>query len=276
MSEADWWLCSHCQSLNNLSARKCYSCRRRKPKDSVRASEYLGYVPVVDQNGKVALADIPPPVTGSQLGPAASDLPPLRHPIPRDTLAVAPRPPYGARITYGPLTPAPPPLAATSPLPPPELRGTLPLPPMPAGPRAITSPAPLIPTGPGPSPRPGPGRAAGPGPSPGPGRAAGPSPPAQRVAVPVIPIPGQTEPWAHWGDLLDVPKPAGDRLRAAYSRDRAAATTVDDVTASHSSAALTQAMKSAHLNDPDRARTFVPWPANDRPTPPQPPTEDEP
>ena len=243
MSEADWWLCSHCQSLNNLSARKCYSCRRRKPKDSVRASEYLGYVPVVDQNGKVALADIPPPATGQQLGPAASGLPPLRDPIRRDTLAVAPRPPDGARITYRPLIPAPVPSASMSPLPAQQPRGPQPLPPVPAGPRPNAGPAPLVATGPGP----------------------GPAPPAQRVAVPVIPIPGQTEPWAHWGDLLDVPKPAADRLRAAYSRDHAAATTMEDVSGSHSSAALSEAMKSAHLNDPDRARTFVPWPANDRP-----------
>ncbi len=252
MSEADWWLCSHCQSLNNLSARKCYSCRRRKPKDSVRASEYLGYVPVVDQNGKVALADIPPPATGQQLGPAATGLPPLRDPIRRDTLAVAPRPPGGARITYRPPMPAP--TANMGPLPAQQPRGPQPLPPMPAGPPLSRGPAPLVATGPGP----------------------GPAPPAQRVAVPVIPIPGQTERWAHWGDLLDVPKPAADRLRAAYSRDHATATTMEDVTGGHSSAALTEAMKSAHLNDPDRARTFVPWPANDRPTPPPPPTEEEP
>ncbi len=269
MSEADWWLCSHCQSLNNLSARKCYSCRRRKPKDSVRASEYLGYVPVVDQNGKVALADIPPPAAGPQLGPAASGMPPLRDPIPRDTLAVAPRPPHGARITYRPLMPPPQPPADTSPLPAQQPGEPRPLPPMPAGPPAITGPTPLVAMGPGPRPA---------HPSP--------APPAQRVAVPVIPIPGQTEPWAHWGDLLDVPKPAADRLRAAYSHDHAAATPNNDVSARHSSAALTQAMKSADLNDPDRARTFVPWPASDRPandqppndrqTPPATPTKDEP
>ena len=39
MSEADWWLCPECQSLNNLSARKCYSCRAKKPTDAARASE---------------------------------------------------------------------------------------------------------------------------------------------------------------------------------------------------------------------------------------------
>ena len=49
-----------------------------------------------------------------------------------------------------------------------------------------------------------------------------PVPAAQPVAaVPVSsPIPGQTERWPHWSDLLDVPKPAADRLRATYALDR--------------------------------------------------------
>jgi hypothetical protein len=109
MSEADWWLCGHCQSLNNLSARKCYSCRKRKPRDAVRASERLGYVPVFSESGKVSLVPITPTVAAQPEEDVARPAP-LRDPVQRDTLAVAPRPPHGARITYQPeATPPPPP-----------------------------------------------------------------------------------------------------------------------------------------------------------------------
>ncbi len=259
MSEADWWLCGHCQSLNNLSARKCYSCRRRKPKQTVRASEYLGYVPFIDANGKVAMADIPPPIVSRRLDAASVHLPPLRDPILRDTLEVAPRPPEGARITYrsSPTPPPPPQAELLPPLPP--------LPPLPSGPPLPTVPA--VPAGPGPLVAPGPLIAMGPGPMPVLG--------AQPVvAVPVsIPIPGQTERWAHWSDLLDVPKPTADRLRTTYALDREHEAAADAHTASNGkgngngNGTLGQRMKVARENDPDVASGSVPWPENDRPSP---------
>ena len=132
MSEADWWLCARCSSLNNLAARKCYSCRLRKPKDAVRASQHLGYVPVTSWDGKVtfeqvrhALPDAPggtarpptPAEPATPATPAAPTLPPLRLPEPRHILAVAPQPPNPARITYQDEAPppGPPPLVAVGP-----------------------------------------------------------------------------------------------------------------------------------------------------------------
>jgi len=106
MGEADWWLCGGCLSLNNLAARKCYSCRQPRPRDAVRASEYLGYVPVVSWDGKVAMHDRRLEIA-QEKAPEQGALPPLRDPIPRDTLAVAPRPPHPARITYRETVPPP-------------------------------------------------------------------------------------------------------------------------------------------------------------------------
>ncbi len=250
MSEADWWLCGHCQSLNNLSARKCYSCRSRKPKDPVRASEYLGYVPFTDENGKVTLSAIPPPTMAQRREAAAVRLPPLRDPILRDTLVVAPRPPAGARITYysSPLVPLP---HQPSPLPPtPPLR--LPPPPGPGPwPGPWVTPGPLVAMGPGPMPAPA-------------------AQPGEFTPLPIS-IPGQTERWAHWSDLLDVPKPAADRLRATYALDREQEAAADVEAASNGNAngntSLGQRMKVVREDDPDVASRSVPWPENDRPTP---------
>ena len=102
MGESDWWLCGQCRSLNNLSAGKCYSCHRSKPKDSQRASAFLGYEPVVTRDGKVRL-DFPTPSAdepASDALAAASQIVPLRDPIPRSITDVAPRVPHGARIVY--------------------------------------------------------------------------------------------------------------------------------------------------------------------------------
>ena len=105
MSEADWWVCVRCQSLNSLSARKCYSCRNKKPKVVARASDVLGYRVRESWDGKVRLEQQQP----VYLDPPAPPPEParLRDPIPRNVVAVAPPPPRGARITYRQTIPGP-------------------------------------------------------------------------------------------------------------------------------------------------------------------------
>ena len=223
MSEADWWLCPQCQSLNNLSARKCYSCRKRKPKNAVRASEQLGYQPVVDENGKVSLEGIRAPSDQPQ-SPAETMPSPLRDPVLRDTLAVAPQPPRGARITYRMAV-------AAAPLPPPS--GFI----APGQP----GPRPLTPVGPGPAmPHMG-------------------FPP--RAPPPVIADAAQQ--WPHWRELLDVAKPQGDRLRAAYVVDIEAAPG-SAVASAQRNTPLSQAMSGRGTQPADPARRFIPWPEADR------------
>jgi hypothetical protein len=229
MSEADWWLCASCSSLNNLAARKCYSCGHRKPKDAVRASDYLGYRPVVSWDGKVRFEQL----TAEELGrkpetPAASgagsQLPPLREPQRRDTLAVAPRPPHPARITYRLVDPAPPPssLPLGSAVPPPPGAPTPPGSP-PAG--IAAGPA-LVPVGPGPDP----------------------------TAQP------QGQLWPHWRELLDGPAPHADRLRRAASND--AAIGMRSTSGSRSDGmTLSSAIRVARTGD---AREFIAWPEADR------------
>lgn len=73
----------------------------------MRASERLGYVPVFSESGKVSLVPITPTVAAQPEEDVARPAP-LRDPVQRDTLAVAPRPPHGARITYQPEATPPP------------------------------------------------------------------------------------------------------------------------------------------------------------------------
>ena len=197
MGESDWWLCGQCRSLNNLSAGKCYSCHRSKPKDSQRASAFLGYEPVVTRDGKVRL-DFPTPSAdepASDALAAASQMVPLRDPIPRSITDVAPRVPHGARIVY----------RLHEPPMPPRPRCTTPF--APAPPMAAPRPAPWSPA-PGwrPAPRP-PGAPAMPpamprppvaGPFPGPRPVVG--MPVGRPAMVGVPVaqgrpPGAPEPW---------------------------------------------------------------------------------
>jgi hypothetical protein len=123
MGESDWWMCDRCRSLNNLSARKCYSCGHGKPKDSQKASEFMGYVPVVTREGKVRL-DFPEQVAGvtaaQEIG-AKRQAPPLRDPIPRSITDVAPRVPHGIRVVYRLDGPPPPPDRSVPPVTPPPL-----------------------------------------------------------------------------------------------------------------------------------------------------------
>ena len=102
------------RSLNNLSARRCYACRRRKPKRASRASQLLGYRPVVSWDGKVRLEMLVPSETsaGMERPATAPKPPPLREPPRRSTLEVAPSPPQGARICY---RVEPPPIMRTPP-----------------------------------------------------------------------------------------------------------------------------------------------------------------
>ncbi len=221
MGEADWWLCDGCQSLNNLSARKCYSCRRHKPRSAARASELLGYVPVVSWDGRVSFQGVERSESvAAEPGPLRP--PPLRDPVRRDTLAVAPRPPDGARITY-------------------QLAGASAPPPAgPARPTARDS-RPLVGVGPGPAP----------------------TPSESSRSVPLRPVNGRSQQWPHWRDLLDGPRPEGQRLRAAYAADANAPSETARATAQ--SGALSQAMRGAREGGTERSRPFVPWPPSDRP-----------
>ena len=181
MSESDWWVCSHCKSLNSLSARKCYSCRKGKAKTAERASHLLNYRTVVSWDGKVRMEQRT--VEAEEM----AKIPPLRVPLRRAITAVAPRPPEGARITYQP-APAPPlapmPSAWVRPGPPPGsdvLQPSMAL----SGP-----PPPVVPVGPG----------------------------LQPIAAPPAPPPFTEEDqprWSHWDELLDLPTPDAERLRVA-------------------------------------------------------------
>ena len=148
--------------------------------------------------------------------------PPLRDPVRRDTLAVAPRPPDGARITYQ--------IAAASP--PPPAGGAQP---------AEEDSGPLVGVGPGPVP----------------------TPSESPAAVPVRPANGRTQQWPHWRDLLDGPRPEGERLRAAYAPDANMPSETDQ--ASGQRGALSQAIRGAREGGTGRSRQFIPWPTSDRP-----------
>ncbi len=195
MGEADWWLCGNCQSLNNLSARKCYSCRKRKPKGAIRASEYLGYDAVESWDGKITMQTrLPPDRAAEQAAVREPTVPPIRDPISRDTLAVAPRPPAGVRISYrDPPIPAPPPFMPgmpppVAPLPAPLASGRLP----PGLARVPIAHAPV--------PRP----------------AVAAVPPPRPVDAGALVAQHMAEQRSHWHELLDVPTPDADRIRAAY------------------------------------------------------------
>lgn len=253
MGEADWWLCASCSSLNNLAARKCYSCGQRKSKHAVRASEYLGYRPVVSWDGKVKLENL----TAEErvrVAPQASDmtsqLTPLREPVQRNTLAVAPRPPHPARITYRLVEAAP---GAPRTLPPLYGRAASPAPP--GAPRAGAAPEPLtVPVGPGPDATARPPGAPEAGGSPGPLTVAvGPGP--DPAALP----PGQQ--WPHWQELLDGPVPHAERLRTAASGDAASGTRTN-VGSRSDGMTLRSAIRLARTGD---AGEFIAWPEADRP-----------
>jgi hypothetical protein len=85
--EADLWLYEGCQSLNHHSARKCYSCRKRKPKRAQRASQFLGYVPVITWDKRVRFED--PPTIAADVEEKHIEVhrrpPPLCGPEPRHT-----------------------------------------------------------------------------------------------------------------------------------------------------------------------------------------------
>jgi hypothetical protein len=203
MSEADWWLCDWCASLNHLAARRCYSCRHRKPRRAPRASQVLGYVATVSWDRKVTFAGAPSladlEIEGGQRSP-----PPVREPPPRSVTAIAPRVPYGVRMTYRPAEVSLFPRARVPSSDPASLRV-----------RVV-------------------GRRTGSDPHPG--------RPQRLVAIDVVtgerprlaeipiesPVPHEAPiqshelaaapgPPSHWRDLLDVPKPDARRLRQAFS-----------------------------------------------------------
>ena len=241
MSEADWWLCDSCQSLNSLSARKCYSCRKRKQKQAPRASQLLGYQPIVRRDGKVTLEMRLPSVALDHIEPkaAVAKPPPLREPVRRDTLAVAPRPPDGARISYRAVEP--PTVARAWP---------------PASPPPGFVAVPIRP-----------GAYAGP---PGPGV---PRPqPSGTLVRPDEPEPidiQHTGPWPHWRDLLDVAAPDVARLRGSFASMAAAPASGAGAGRPVSATGLAGAMKSAHSKRAGSGIAAVEWPAVD--LAPQPP-----
>lgn len=259
MGEADWWLCVECQSLNNFSARKCYSCRKRKPKNTVRASEYLGYEPVKSWDGKVEMRTILPPAPPQGVAAAKLAIPPLRDPVRRDTLAIAPRPPEGARIVYRdpPALPPPPP---PSPLQPSPLQPPLAMPPVAASPLDRLN---LIAPAPNPSaPTPGPRPLVGVGPAPPPPA------PTPDVAVTYV-VQHDAEQRSHWQDLLDVPTPKAHRLRAAQDQaSPAQASPAADhraawTTRQHDSLALHHAMKGFRPGTTRAPDSAMAWPEAD-------------
>jgi hypothetical protein len=229
MSDADWWLCE-CQSLNNLSARRCYSCRKRRPKTPVRASEHLGYRAVVSWDGKVRMEERRPDLV---VPVVPQRPPPIREPVMRSILDVAPPPPEGARITYWTGDPA---LDPRRPAPAPA-----PAPQAPTPSAWFTASA-MSAAPPGPEAPPsfgiqGPASAAPPGTTALPPPPVGATPTQPRPAVPVpvvasplLPLrPGVVVPigdgpaddsaeipppsWPHWRELLDGPRPDAARLR---------------------------------------------------------------
>jgi hypothetical protein len=241
MSEADWWLCDSCQSLNSLSARKCYSCRKRKPKRAPRASQLLGYQPIVTRDGKVTLEMRLPSVVLDHIEPkaAVAKPPPLREPTRRDTLAVAPRPPDGARISYRAVEP-PPVARAWPPAGPPPVFVAVPIRPG----AYMGPPGPVVPR---------------PQPSGVPGRRDAPEPiDIQHVG-----------PWPHWQDLLDVAAPDVARLRGSLAATAAAPASGAGAAGPVSATGLAGAMKSAHSKRAGSGIAAIEWPAVD--LAPQPP-----
>jgi hypothetical protein len=250
-SEADWWLCDSCHSLNNLSARRCYSCRKRKPKRASRASQLLGYRPVVSRDGKVRLETFVPSVTsaGDDRPAAATKPPPLREPPRRSTLEVAPSPPQGARICYQVVEPLP------------IMRA-----PPPAGPLTRLVAVPIQP-----DPYAGP---------PGPNGRRVPSSTLPSQHPPVVrpqssvgsperpdePQPADIQhvgPWPHWRDLLDVSAPGVDRLRDTLSSTALASASGAGAGGPMSGSGLAGAIKSALGKRAGGSVAAIEWPRSD-------------
>jgi len=246
-SEADWWLCDSCQSLNSLSARRCYSCRKRKPKRASRASQLLGYRPVVSWDGKVKFEMPVPPVDSAKIERLAAPTkpPPLREPPRRSTLEVAPSPPQGARICYRVVEPLPI-MRAPPPAGPPPRLVAVPIQPDPyAGPPGPTGgrvPSSILPSQQPPVARPpmSPGT---------PGRRDEPQPAdIQHVG-----------PWPHWRDLLDLSAPDVNRLRDTLSSSTSGAGLGGPVSGS----GLAGAMKSALSERAGSNVAAIEWPRSD-------------
>jgi len=248
--EADWWLCDSCQSLNNLSARRCYSCRKRKLKRASRASQLLGYRPIVSWDGKVRLEMPVPPVTsaGIERPAAATKPPPLREPPRRSTLEVAPSPPHGARICYrvepSPIMRTPPP---AGPLP---RLVAVPIQPDPyAGPPGLNGgrlPSSILSSQPPPVARP-PTSAGTPG----------------RLDE-LQPVDIQhVGPWPHWRDILDVSAPDVDRLRETLSSVTLSSESGAGVGGPVSGSGLAGAMKSALSKRAEGSVGALEWPRSD-------------
>jgi hypothetical protein len=251
MVEVDWWYCDSCQSFNSLSARKCYSCRKRKPKQASRASHMLGYQPVVSWDGKVSLEMRVPSVTSTKIErlPAPPKPPPLREPTRRSTLEVAPRPPQGARISYRVVEP-PPFMQPPPPAGPPPRFVAVPIwsdpnvgPPAPNGvgvpPSILSSQRPYVvppPTALG---------------------------DVERREEPTPADIQHVGPWPHWRDLLDVSAPDVDRLRSASSSTALAPASGAGVGAQLGGSSLAGAMQSARSKRAGGGIAAIEWPQSD-------------
>ena len=245
--EADWWLCDSCHSLNNLSARRCYSCRKRKLKRASRASQLLGYRPVISWDGKVRLETLVPSETsaGIERPATAPKPPPLREPPHRSTLEVAPSPPRGARICYRveplPIMRIPPPAGPLSrlvavPIQPDPYAG-------PPGPNGGQVPSEVLPSQQPPV-----------------------APPPASVSRPESPDEPQpldiqhVGPWPHWRDLLDVSAHDVDRLRAPLSSAALASASGAGVGGPVGGSGLAGAMKSALGKRARGSVAAIEWP----------------
>lgn len=248
--EADWWLCDSCHSLNNLSARRCSSCRKRKLKRASRVSQLLGHRPIVSWDGKVRLETLVPSVTsaGIERPATAPKPPPLREPPRRSTLEVAPSPPQGARICYRveplPIMRTPPPAGplprlVAVPIQPDPYAG-------PPGPNGGRVPSAILPSQQPP--------------------VAPPPTSVSRPERPDEPQPADIQhvgPWPHWRDLLDVSTPAVDRLRAPLSSAALASASGAGVGGPVSGSGLAGAMKGALSKRAGGSVAAIEWPRSD-------------
>lgn len=76
-------------------------------------------------------------------------------------------------------------------------------------------------------------------------------------------MPGQTQMWPHWRELLDGPRPEADRFRSSPVADSSGA---DGAAQGRGGQTLNEAIRRARLTRAAQSRSFIAWPASDRPS----------